>query len=210
MVHPDIVALLHRDAVGAVVRLRLDYVYIPYDDVGCLIEEESDILHLEVVCSDYRQIVSALDVKPRAAGIPAVIFGERAAEPYHSRLRALVLLTKFEPLAELLAVIEMMHLAAFASGRSLRVSIQTVKLHASGHRRLRLLRSHRYLRIFRCLGILRVLRIFRVCRVLRICGILRSLYLFRRGQGFILAGHEGKRHEDGQYEKQSFHDKSMY
>ena len=196
MVHPDIVALLHRDAVGAVVRLRLDDIYIPYDDVGCLIEEESDILHLEVVCTDYRQVVGALDVKPRAAGVSAVILGERAAEPYHSRLSALVLLTKFEPLAELLAVIEVMHLASFASGRSLCISIQTVKLHASGHRRLRILRSHRCLRIlrclgiFRCFGILRVLRIFRVFRIFwsfRICGILRSLYLFRRGQWFILA-----------------------
>ena len=165
MVHPDIVALLHRDAVGAVVRLRLDYIYIPYDDVGCLIEEESDILHLEVVCSDYRQIVGALDVKPRAAGIPAVIFGERAAEPYHSWLRALVLLTKFEPLAELLAVIEVMHLASFASGRSLGISIQTVKLHASGHRRLRLLRSHRRLRVLWCLGIFRCFRVLRVLRI---------------------------------------------
>ena len=173
MVHPDIVALLHRDAVGAVVRLRLDYVYIPYDDVGCLIEEESDILHLEVVCSDYRQVVGALDVKPRAAGIPAVIFGERAAEPYHSRLRALVLLTKLEPLAELLAVIEVMHLASFASGRSLCISIQTVKLHASGHRRLRLLRSHRRLRILWCLGIFRCFRILRVFRCFRIFWTLR-------------------------------------
>ena len=138
VVDPDVVALLHRDAVGAVVGLGHLDVDVADDDVLGLVEEEADVLHHEALRAVDREVARALDVEPGAAAAAALVAVERTAQVDDRGGHLLVLLAQAQPFAELVPVVEVVDVlrrGRFAAGRARGVAVEAVELDRARHGR---------------------------------------------------------------------------